>query len=46
MTGFLLKILSKILCVITAIALLFAPITRAVNSGNYEKAESFEKDQL
>ena len=41
--GFLLKILSKILCVITAIALLFAPITRAVNSGNYEKAESFEK---
>ena len=28
---------------ITAIALLFAPITRAVNSGNYEKAESFEK---
>lgn len=43
MTGFLLKILPKILCVITAIALLFAPITRAVNSGNYEKAESFEK---
>lgn len=43
MTAFLLKILTKILCVITAIALLFAPITRAVNSGNYEKAESFEK---
>ena len=43
MTGFLLKILSKILCVITAIALLFAPITRSVNAGNYEKAESFEK---
>ena len=40
---FLIKILSKILCVITAIALLFAPITRTVNSGNYEKAESFEK---
>lgn len=43
MTAFLLKILTKILCVITAIALIFAPITRAVNSGNYEKAESFEK---
>lgn len=43
MTAFLLKFLTKILCVITAIALLFAPITRAVNSGNYEKAESFEK---
>ena len=43
MTAFLLKILTKILCVITSIALLFAPITRAVNSGNYEKAESFEK---
>ena len=50
MTGFLLKILTKLLCVITSIALVFAPITRAVNSGNYEKAESFEKvcydDQL
>ena len=43
MTGFLLKILTKLLCVITSIALVFAPITRAVNSGNYEKAESFEK---
>ena len=43
MTAFLLKILTKILCLITAIALLFAPITRALNSGNYEKAESFEK---
>ena len=43
MTAFLLKILTKLLCVITSIALVFAPITRAVNSGNYEKAESFEK---
>lgn len=43
MTAFLLKFLTKILCVITAISLLFAPITRAVNSGNFEKAESFEK---
>jgi len=43
--NFLIKILSALVSVITSIALLFAPITRATVKSNFEVADSFEQVQ-
>ena len=43
MKTFFLKILSVIMCVITSIALVFAPATQAIANSNFDKAKSFDK---
>ena len=50
MSAFFMKVLSVIMSVITAIVLLFAPVTEWIAKDNFEKAESFDQvvyeDQL
>lgn len=43
MPTFLLKILTKFMSIITAVALAFSSLTMAIDSGNFDKAKSFNK---